>query len=1469
MVGGSAKQKVEFGLDVKESTQTSETRTTLGGKTNLVAREGDIELNNVETTEDSQLSLKAKENVNVNSGVTDTSETAISVTAKGTRGVSAGCGVMAQGCTVGVSGGISGGFSIAETESQKHQNSLLKGKSLSVATGKDFNLSSSNIDVDKLHLNVQGKTNVESKQDTYSRKEKGINYSASAGVGVSTSLTVKPNGSVGLGITVENEESKTVNKQAGISANKITGEINDLNLTGAYIENKGNTEEFTVKGKVSSKELKDSHHKDGGSFGGAFGISETGIAQLNLNGGRAEQRHYDAVQHSTLSGIKTDTVEGKVKNDRSQAKEVIRDDTYASTQFNFEVMDIVESGNRLKDKIKNKFDNRSSADIPSSNSVPKLSTPTDEVVYADVSTVQKATQSATKSTDSDYAEIAPRSVQPSVKADSDYEDISAFVTTAPKVKTEQANDGVEPIYAKVDKSPDAIAKANSKGDEAAKKLGDPRIKPIVQEEPAPELPPRNVVSRTKRSTPTDEVVYADVSTVQKGTQSVAKSADSDYAEIAPRSVQPSVKADSDYEDISAFVPTAPKAKMERANDSVEPIYTKVDKSPDAMARANERSDKAAEKLGDPRIKPVVQEDPAPELPLRNVVSRKKRSTPTDEVVYADISTVQKSTQSVAKSADNDYAEIAPRSVQPSVKADSDYEDISAFVTTAPKVKTEPENDGVEPIYAKVDKSPDAMAKANERSDKAAEKLGDPRIKPIVQEEPAPELPPRNYLIGDNANNNNNNNNNNRIVSDIAVQNSVNTASQTEKPSFFQKMKHILIGNKATKEKKVEKPIQKVEADLTKPNYDGLEDNLNLKGLLALEHKRNEDFDTKVLKNENFLNEAREATKKSIPDAVVKQMTNSPDFDVILTDGAKKVEKRINDTLTFRPKVEEFTEIQSLVKQLPKGKVIEDISEQTSRITDALAETSKTIQGNPKLKDDIGEAIGEFLKNSQNKELTVEMIEKLNHGLRPDEGENRTLYKKESLTKENAVFSSPEAAKLQLAETVGFINRAKQDNIEPSVLAGLVYQRLIAYHPFAEGNGRMARVIVNKLLLDAGYPAFTKFNEKFETQIIPQTTPESKTASSSEVVTEFLKELSRKTLPTKSYLESETSKPLDETSKHKVTQSDSAEIPTFSKTSLEYTENTQVEPIYAKIDKSAEAKAKAEERSDKAAQKLGDPRIKPIVQEEVAPELPPRPNENRATPVSDRVNKRELVEQPRSLLNKVKDTFQPLKVGHKIKEVRDSAKEFGGEVSFTFAQSKGKVYKEIIKHMETQNGVCESTCAHWIAKKVQEDQSLWNDLYDSGKEKKLNKETLDSIKKLQTEFINAGTATQQFKLTEEWLAEKGVVAKQKKVGEFSRKDEVSGSVSGQNIETLVKAIIDTGSDTTGIKKISINLKGGSHTVSVAVNGDKVVFFDPNFGEMTFPNKDQFAKWMEKAFWQKSGYAGTGNEKQFFNVVNYNL
>ncbi|VEI45594.1 p120 [Actinobacillus equuli] len=61
------------------------------------------------------------------------------------------------------------------------------------------------------------------------------------------------------------------------------------------------------------------------------------------------------------------------------------------------------------------------------------------------------------------------------------------------------------------------------------------------------------------------------------------------------------------------------------------------------------------------------------------------------------------------------------------------------------------------------------------------------------------------------------------------------------------MKNFFTGTKAKVEKKAESSEVKSSEVSNKPNYDDLEDSLNLKDLLALETKRNESFEQKVLK----------------------------------------------------------------------------------------------------------------------------------------------------------------------------------------------------------------------------------------------------------------------------------------------------------------------------------------------------------------------------------------------------------------------------------------------------------------------------------------------------------------------------------------------------------------------------------------------------------------------------------------------
>ncbi|ANF67407.1 hypothetical protein A6041_01910 [[Haemophilus] ducreyi] len=1062
LVGASAKFKVELSTTEKKSRGASDGRSILGGRLNLIARGGDITLNNVETTENSYLSLKARDNVNVNSGVTEQKDESNSQSLKLTAGASSGCGVMAGGCSAGVSAGVSGSYNESNTESTSHTNSLLRGKSLRVEAGRDFNLIGSNVDVEDLHLDVKGDTNVVSKQDTYSRKERGVNYSVSGGVGVSTAGGVRPNGSVGLGVSAENEDSKIIKQQAGISAKRITGEINNLNLTGGYIENKGNPDELNVKGNITTNELKDEHHKDGGSFGGSFGVSETGVTQVNVNGGRVEQKHYEATQHSSISGINTKgkTV-GNFKTDRSQSTEVHRDDTIAATNFNFELGDIAE----LAKKGKEKWDNRSAktADNDAGVDSPRL-------IKGEAEKAQ--TLGLTKAGGNDVIPeiqlLTQKARLQSLVDDSPYTEIPAL--TRPQVKSNLEQPVVELLQARarvlsdVDESPYAeITLPTSKIAPIAQGTEEVSSAPLVQ-----------------RSRSESESGYEDPASLGLGLRSFKSS---------PK---------GEYEDISDVI--EPQTRTRKPGEP-EPIYGTVNKSPEAIVRANAKADEAIQALGyDPRIKPVVPEEAPPALPPRNLQT----------------------------------------------KAINDYDDVSYVPDFKVRKTDEPE-----PIYGTINKSPEAIVRANAKADEAIQALGyDPRVKPVVPEEAPPALPPRPQSL------------------DIA-----------DAPSYRSRL-----------------------------------------------------ADSEYSEQPRTHHSKRAALEEPVSE-------------------------------TFQPRSRRSLEEDGGLERLPLHII------------------------------DNGSDYAEILPRVKQADEPVAQAIRVPKALESDDG-----------------FTASQSFKSRKAQ------------------------------------------------LDEGV------------------------------------------------------------------------------------EN--ISGIYSSI----KPKALIEENTPIARQ------VKTVQDE---------------TPITDLVNKRELVKEGRSLLDKVQDTFQPLKVKSKINDVRSSVEEYGGEVTFKYAQSKGEVYNEIVKHAETQNGVCEATCSHWIAKKVN-DENIWTDLYKDGQKGRkggLNKDAIESIEKLQTEFINAGTATQQFKLTNTWLEEQGVVPKQKYFGKLSRADEVAGTVSKNDISTLVKAILDTGNESSAVKKISINLEGGSHTVSASIEGQKVVFFDPNFGEITFKDKKSFEKWMKNAFWKKSGYAGKKDTKRFFNVVNY--
>ena len=77
------------------------------------------------------------------------------------------------------------------------------------------------------------------------------------------------------------------------------------------------------------------------------------------------------------------------------------------------------------------------------------------------------------------------------------------------------------------------------------------------------------------------------------------------------------------------------------------------------------------------------------------------------------------------------------------------------------------------------------------------------------------------------------------------------------------------------------------------------------------------------------------------------------------------------------------------------------------------------------------------------------------------------------------YATPEDVPVLMSELVGWYNEARTNkNIHPSVLAAFFHHRFVAIHPFDDGNGRIARILMNLILMQKSYsPAVVKLKER--------------------------------------------------------------------------------------------------------------------------------------------------------------------------------------------------------------------------------------------------------------------------------------------------------------------------------------------------------------------------------------------------------
>jgi Fic family protein len=74
------------------------------------------------------------------------------------------------------------------------------------------------------------------------------------------------------------------------------------------------------------------------------------------------------------------------------------------------------------------------------------------------------------------------------------------------------------------------------------------------------------------------------------------------------------------------------------------------------------------------------------------------------------------------------------------------------------------------------------------------------------------------------------------------------------------------------------------------------------------------------------------------------------------------------------------------------------------------------------------------------------------------------------TGEMHYYASPEETPIRMAELMVWYKEAKANSeVHPLVLAAIFHHEFVAIHPFDDGNGRMARILMNLILLQKNFP----------------------------------------------------------------------------------------------------------------------------------------------------------------------------------------------------------------------------------------------------------------------------------------------------------------------------------------------------------------------------------------------------------------
>ena len=111
--------------------------------------------------------------------------------------------------------------------------------------------------------------------------------------------------------------------------------------------------------------------------------------------------------------------------------------------------------------------------------------------------------------------------------------------------------------------------------------------------------------------------------------------------------------------------------------------------------------------------------------------------------------------------------------------------------------------------------------------------------------------------------------------------------------------------------------------------------------------------------------------------------------------------------------------------------------------------------------------------NKKEEITPDFVAKLHmnlmHGISKDGGKIRKTQAYITGSK----FKPPKPSKIKhmLLEFYKWINKNKKKT-HPAILAALTHLKFVTIHPYSDGNGRISRLLMNKVLWDSGYPLIT-------------------------------------------------------------------------------------------------------------------------------------------------------------------------------------------------------------------------------------------------------------------------------------------------------------------------------------------------------------------------------------------------------------